>query len=191
MNLTGIVSVTGKPGLYKVIGQNKSGFILETLDEAKNKLLINPNTRIAALKEITIFGLEDDIRLEDIFTAMKAQAAELPVPAPKSDNSTLREYFEKISPDHDSERVYVSDIKKIVSWYGILSELPLFEEEEQEAPGEDADEQKGPEEQDAQKEPTGKKEPETKGSAAKKKPAGKKEPEGQGKEKAPGNKEKK
>ncbi len=47
MNLKGIVSVTGKPGLYKVVGQNKSGFILETLDEAKNKLLINPNTRTA------------------------------------------------------------------------------------------------------------------------------------------------
>src|SRR3546814_156110 len=104
MNLKGIVSVTGKPGLYKVIGQNKSGFILETLEEAGNKLLINPNTRIAALKEITIFGLDDDIRLTDIFETMKLQAGELPVPDPKAENKALKEYFEKISPDHDKDR---------------------------------------------------------------------------------------
>lgn len=131
MNLTGIVSVTGKPGLYKVIGQNKSGFILETLDAAKNKLLINPNTRIAALKEITIFGDNDDIRLQDVLEKMKEQVETLPVPGPKADNKTLKEYFEKIAPDHDRDRVYVSDIKKIVSWYAILSGLPLFEEEEE------------------------------------------------------------
>ncbi|QEC52626.1 hypothetical protein EDD80_10782 [Anseongella ginsenosidimutans] len=139
MNLKGIVSVTGKPGLYKVIGQNKSGFILETLDEARNKLLINPNTRIAALTEITIFGLEDDIRLRDIFEKMGARAKELPVPEPKADNKALKDYFEKISPDHDKDRVYVSDIKKIVSWYGILSSLPLWEEKE-EAPEAEQDE---------------------------------------------------
>lgn len=133
MNLTGIVSVTGKPGLYKVIGQNKSGFILETLDEAKNKLLINPNTRIAALKEITIFGDDDDIRLQDVLEKMKEQVETLPVPGAKADNKTLREYFEKIAPDHDRDRVYVSDIKKIVSWYAILSGLPLFEEAEEQA----------------------------------------------------------
>lgn len=130
MNLTGIVSVTGKPGLYKVIGQNKSGFVLETLDGSGNKLLINPNTRIAALKEITIFGLDDDIRLEDVLEAMKTQAGTLPVPDPKAGNKVLREYFEKISPDHDADRVYASDIKKIVSWYGILSGLPLFDEQD-------------------------------------------------------------
>lgn len=153
MNLKGIVSVTGKPGLYKVVGQNKSGFILETLDEAKNKLLINPNTRIAALKEITIFGLDDDIRLLDVFETMKTKAEEIPMPAPKVDNKTLREYFEKISPDHDPERVYASDIKKIVSWYGILSELPLFEEKDEEeedttaseAPGSEAPGSEAPE----------------------------------------------
>src|SRR3546814_4315340 len=128
MNLTGIVSVTGKPGLYKVIGQNKSGFILETLDDARNKLLINPNTRIAALKEITIFGQDDDIRLQDVLETMKQQDGTLAVPNPRADSKVLKDYFAKIAPEHDQDRVYVSDIKKIVSWYGILSPMHLFDE---------------------------------------------------------------
>src|SRR3546814_800620 len=101
MNLTGIVSVTGKPGLYKVIGQNKTGFILETLDDARNKLLINPNTRIAALKEITIFGQDDDIRLQDVLETMKQQEGTLAVPNPRADSKVLKDYFGKIAPEHD------------------------------------------------------------------------------------------
>src|SRR3546814_3293379 len=107
MNLTGIVSVTGKPGLYKVIGQNKSGFILETLDDARNTLLINPNTRIAALKEITIFGQDDDIRLQDVLATMKQQDGTLAVPNPRADSKVLKDYFGKIAPEHDQDRVYV------------------------------------------------------------------------------------
>lgn len=160
MNLKGIVSVTGKPGLYKVVGQNKSGFILETLDEAKNKLLINPNTRIAALKEITLFGQGEDIRLVDVFETMKTKAGETPVPAPKADNNTLREYFNTIVPEHDPERVYASDIKKVVSWYGILSGLPLFEEEDEDDRQEQEEAQDQEEEkkqEKAQKQKKGKK----------------------------------
>lgn len=142
MNLQGIVSVTGKPGLYKVIGQNKSGFILETLDEAKNKLLINPNTRIAALKEITVFGEGEDIQLKAIFSAMKEKETAKPIPDPKADGKVLKEYFEEITPEYDKDRVYVSDIKKILSWYGILSGLPLFNEEDEEEKGQE--EQKQP-----------------------------------------------
>lgn len=128
MNLTGIVAVTGKSGLYKVLGQNKAGFILEALDEQKTKQVINPNTRIATLSDITIFGTEEELRLQDVFAVMKEKEPDLPVPEPKSDSASLKAYFKEVAPDYDEERVYTSDMKKIISWYKVLSVLPLFEE---------------------------------------------------------------
>jgi hypothetical protein len=129
MNLRGIVSVTGKPGLYRVIGQNKAGFILETMDGLKNKLITNASTKLATLEDITVFGEEDeDITLISILEKMKSEAAKNAIPDPKSDNKILRKYFTSIVPNHDVERVYASDIKKILSWYLFLSTLPLFDE---------------------------------------------------------------
>lgn len=132
MNLRAIVSVSGKPGLFKLIGQNKSGFVLETLDDQKVKTVVNmSNTKMATLEDITIFGEEDDIRLPDILAAMKSEAN---IPdVKKADGNTLREFFRAVAPAHDEERVYASDIKKIINWFLILKELPLFEEEELES----------------------------------------------------------
>ena len=128
MNLRGIVSVSGKPGLFKLIGQNKSGFILESLDDQKLKIVVNlSNTKMASLEDITIFGEDEDIRLPDVLEAMKS---EINIPdVKKADGKALREFFQTIAPNHDEDRVYASDIKKIISWFLILKELPLFEEE--------------------------------------------------------------
>jgi hypothetical protein len=129
MNLRGIVSVTGKPGLSRVIGQNKAGFILETMDGLKNKLITNASTKLATLEDITVFGdQEEDITLISILEKMKTAAATNTVPDPKADNKILRNYFTSIVPNHDVERVYASDIKKIISWYVFLATLPLFDE---------------------------------------------------------------
>ncbi len=126
MNLKGIVSVAGKPGLWKALAQNKTGFILESLDAQKTKLVANLSTaKIAALDEITIFGDQEDIRLTDVFERMKGVKS---VPEAKADSKLLRELFREVAPDHDEEKVYASDMKKIVSWYHILKELPLFNE---------------------------------------------------------------
>ena len=132
MNLRAIVSVSGKSGLFKLIGQNKSGFVLESLDDQKVKTVVNmSNTKMATLEDITIFCEEDDIRLPDILEAMKDEAN---IPdAKKADGNTLRAFFRTVAPAHDEERVYASDIKKIISWFLILKELPLFEEEEPES----------------------------------------------------------
>ena len=128
MNLRGLVSVTGKPGLYKLIGQNKGGFIIETLDEAKLKSVVNlSTTKMATLEDITIYGEEEEIRLIDVFERIKEQNGE--TPATKASATELREFFRQVAPNHDEDRVYNSDIKKIISWYHILKELPLFEEE--------------------------------------------------------------
>ncbi|WP_259071412.1 DUF5606 domain-containing protein [Mucilaginibacter sp. X4EP1] len=132
MNLLGIVAVSGKPGLWRALAQNKTGYILESLDEQKTKLVANISTaKLAALNEITIFGLEDDIKLLDVFEKMKNASS---VPDAKADGKKMREFFREIAPDHDEEKVYASDMKKIISWYQALKDLPLFSEDEPTAP---------------------------------------------------------
>ena len=126
MNLRGIVAVSGKPGLFKLIGQNKTGFILEGLDAQKTKLVVNmSNARMASLEDITVFGEDDDLKLIDIFEKMKRQKS---IPDPKADGQALRSFFREVAPDHDEERVYSSDIKKIITWFQIIKPLPIFDE---------------------------------------------------------------
>lgn len=128
MNLQGIVSVSGKPGLFKLIGQNKAGFVLESLDDQKVKSVVNlSTTKMASLEDITIFGESGDIRLPDVLEKIKEGSYTPEVKKASADD--LREFFRSVAPNHDEDRVYTSDIKKIISWYNILKELPLFEEE--------------------------------------------------------------
>lgn len=126
MNLKGLVAVSGKPGLYKIIGQNKSGFVLESLDEQKLKLIVNLTTaKLASLEDITVFGEDDDLKLIEIFENMKGSSS---IPDPKSDGTTLRKYFREVAPQHDEDRVYASDMKKIITWFNLIKDLPLFTE---------------------------------------------------------------
>jgi hypothetical protein len=126
MNLQGIVAVSGKPGLWRALAQNKTGYVLESLDAQKTKLVANLSTaKLAALTEITIFGIEDDIRLTDVFEQMKATAN---VPDAKADGKKMRAFFYEVAPDHDEEKVYASDMKKILTWFHILKDLPSFNE---------------------------------------------------------------
>src|SRR5471030_1809351 len=128
MNLHGIVAVSGKPGLWKALAQNKSGYILESLDAQKIKLVANLSTaKLAALNEITLFGLDEDIKLVDIFERMKSASN---VPDAKADGKKLRAFFREVAPDHDEEKVYALDMKKVISWYQLLKDMPLFNEEE-------------------------------------------------------------
>nr|MBC7612132.1 DUF5606 domain-containing protein [Pseudopedobacter sp.] len=128
MNLEGLVAVSGKPGLYKLIGQNKTGFILESLDEQKSKTIVNMSTaKLASLEDITVYGEDEDLRLKDIFEKMKTAVK---VPEAKADGKELRKFFFEVAAEHDEARVYSSDIKKIVNWFHIIKDLPLFSEAE-------------------------------------------------------------
>jgi hypothetical protein len=131
MNLQAIVAVSGKPGLWKALVQNKSGFVLESLDAQKTKMVANlSTTKMAALDEITVFGEDDDLKLTDIFERIKSASS---VPDAKAGGNALRNFFREVAPDHDEERVYSSDIKKIITWFNILKDLPLFNEEAKQA----------------------------------------------------------
>jgi flagellar hook-length control protein FliK len=128
MNLRGIVAVSGRPGLFKLVGQNKAGYVLESLDAQKVKIVANiANTKLASLEDITVYGQDDDLKLVDVLANMAAATGE--VPEPKADASTLKAFFKEVAPKHDEEKVYASDMKKILSWYHLLKELPLFTEE--------------------------------------------------------------
>ena len=132
MNLLGIVAVSGKPGLWKALAQNKTGYILESLDALKTKMVANISTaKIAALNEITLFGEDEDIKLIDVFERMKNSAS---VPDAKADGKKLRDFFREVAPDHDEEKVYASDMKKVLNWYTIIKDLPLFTEADPAAP---------------------------------------------------------
>ncbi len=138
MNLHALVSVSGKPGLFKLIGQNKGGFILESLDGKQTKTVANLATaKLATLADTTVYGHEEELKLIDILERMKARGEH---PDAKADGKTLREFFREVAPDHDEERVYASDIKKIITWFGIIKGLPQFDE----APVDEADASEAP-----------------------------------------------
>jgi hypothetical protein len=129
MNLAGLVAVSGKPGLHKLIGQNKSGYILESLDALKTKTIVSISTsKLASLEDITVYGEVEDLKLKDVFEKMKTASL---VPDAKADGKELRKFFFEVAPDHDEVKVYSSDIKKIVTWFHILKDMPLFSEAEE------------------------------------------------------------
>jgi len=124
MELSTLVSVSGKSGLFKRIGQSKGSFILEALDGKKTKTIVNlATTKMASLEDITVYGVEKDIRLPDIMEAIKENEDRLP--DRKADGNVLRAFFREVAPGHNESKVYASDIKKIVSWYGIIRELSV------------------------------------------------------------------
>lgn len=128
MNLRGIVAVSGRPGLFKLVGQNKGGYVLESLDAQKVKIVANiTTTKLASLEDITVYGEDDDLKLSDVLA--NVVAAKGNVPDAKADAKELRAFFLTVAPGHDQEKVYTSDMKKIISWYHLLKDLPLFTEE--------------------------------------------------------------
>ncbi|RZM25157.1 MAG: hypothetical protein EOO88_20295, partial [Pedobacter sp.] len=105
MNLRGIVAVSGRPGLYRLVGQNKGGYVLESLDAQKVKIVTNiTTTKLASLEDITVYGQDDDLKLVDVLTNIKA--AKSNVPDSKSDANALKAFFKEVAPDHDDDKVY-------------------------------------------------------------------------------------
>jgi hypothetical protein len=131
MELKEIASVSGKGGLFKVVKPGKTGVILESLDEAKTKLVVGGAQRMSLLSEISIYTTtkEGTAALLDVLKAIKSKlGTELGV-TPESDPDKLKSFLKSVLPEYDEARVYVSDIKKLVKWYSILlKEVPeLFD----------------------------------------------------------------
>jgi hypothetical protein len=133
MKLGEIASVSGKGGLYKIVGSTKGSLILESLDASKTKLVAGGNQKISVLTEISIYtnNKEGTTPLEDVLKKIYQEFGDDPGVDSESDPNELKAFLKSVLPDYDEQRVYVSDIKKLVKWYAtLMREAPdLFVEE--------------------------------------------------------------
>ena len=123
MTLGEIATLSGKGGLFKVVAPTKSGVILESLDEAKTKIVAATSQRLSLLNEISIYTTtkEGTAALGDVLKKINAEFKnDLGVDS-NSDAAELKSFLKSILPEYDEDRVYVSDIKKLVKWYEIIS----------------------------------------------------------------------
>jgi len=127
-----VANISGKPGLYRIVKPGRAGVIVETLDAQKKKELIPVNAKVSVLKDISIYTEQYDksVPLADLFLKIRELfGAQVEMDVKSANATELFHFMAKILPDFDRERVYSSDVKKIIQWYNILSvELPgLFE----------------------------------------------------------------
>ncbi|MDP2188320.1 MAG: DUF5606 domain-containing protein [Sphingobacteriaceae bacterium] len=139
MDLKGIVNITGKPGLFKVLSTTKGGFIVEALDGTAKRSVIPGTSKVAALEDISVYTSEEQEALKDIFKRMKAEKVDLSgMDLTKADNADIIKTFETLVPNYDREQVYVSDMRKLMKWYVILAPMLDFSAAEAEAAAEAA-----------------------------------------------------
>lgn len=119
-----IISVSKKPGLFHIISQTKSGCIVESLLDNK-RFPVHSTNHISLLENIAIFTYESEIPLLDVFKSIFKKTEGKTTISHKESGSVLADYFSDILPDYDEERVYVSNIKKVIQWYNILVSVGL------------------------------------------------------------------
>lgn len=136
-----IIAVTGLPGLFELVSSKSDGAIVRSLDDKTTRFVSSRVHNFSHLESIEIYTVRDNVNLAEIFQAMQANSEKRP---DGKDNGTLKKYFEKVYPDLDFERVYASDMKKMIKWLSILDannvevKLREFSEEGEEAVAEDA-----------------------------------------------------
>lgn len=133
MSLEKVLSISEKPGLFKLVTQTRNGFIAESLIDGK-RLSVSINSNVSLLSEIAIYTLTEEVPLIQVLKKIKDKENGKPTSiSHKSSKDELEEFFFEILPDYDEDRVYASDIKKIIRWYSLLQQnkmLELLEEEE-------------------------------------------------------------
>ena len=117
-----ILSISGKPGLYKLISQGKNMLIVETIDAAKKRFPAYGNEKIISLADIAMYTNDSEVPLRDVLRSIKEKenAAIASIDEKKATSEQLREYLAEVLPDFDRDRVYTNDIKKLILWYNIL-----------------------------------------------------------------------
>lgn len=134
--LKSILFISGKPGLYKLISQGKNMIIVESISEDKKRTPVYSHDKITSLADIAIYTDGEEVPLKDILTTIKEKenGEAVAIDTKKVTNDELRAYFKEVLPDFDRDRVYPTDIKKIINWYNILraNGITEFKEEEKE-----------------------------------------------------------
>ena len=128
MSLEKILSISGKPGLYVLKVQTRTGFVAESLLDGK-KVTVSLKSNVSLLSEISIYTYEGEKPLAEIMQNIAKKENKGQTISHKEDNAALLTYFREVLPEYDEERVYASDIKKILNWYNTLQAKGLIEEE--------------------------------------------------------------
>ena len=129
MNLEKILSISGKPGLYALKVQTRTGFLAESLVDGK-KISVGLKVNVSLLSEISIYTINEEKPLAEVMRNIAIKENDGPAISHKEDNATLIAYFLEILPEYDSERVYPSDIKKVLSWYNLLQSKGMVSKDE-------------------------------------------------------------
>ncbi|WP_158848894.1 DUF5606 domain-containing protein [Algibacter sp. L1A34] len=120
MSLDKVLSIAGKPGLYNLVTQTRGGFIAESLID-KKRITVNVRQNVSVLSEIAIYTLTEEVPLKQVLLNIKnKENGQESSVKPKDDKDKLEEYFFDVLPDYDEDRVYPSDIKKVLQWYNLL-----------------------------------------------------------------------
>ncbi len=131
MDLRTVLSVSGKPGLFKLIAHQKNGVVVESLLDGK-RTAISANANVSSLGDIAIYTYEEEVPLRDVFKSMAEVTEGKEALSHKSSKDQLEDFFGEVLPKFDQERVYASDIKKVIQWFNILVKndlLSILEEE--------------------------------------------------------------
>ncbi len=127
MSLDKVLAISGKPGLYKLIAQTRGGFVAESLIDNK-RISVSVQQNVSVLSEIAIYTLTEEIPLKKVLTNIKdKEKGEQTSVKPKDSKDKLEEYFFDVLPDYDEDRVYASDIKKILQWYNLLQKHNMLD----------------------------------------------------------------
>lgn len=177
MDLKEIMSVSGHSGLFRFISQGRNGIIVESFADQKRSF-VSASQKVSSLADIAIFTDGEEVPLHDVFKSIYDLGPEAQVPDAKSSPEELKTFLEKVLPAYDRDRVYVSDIKKLVTWYHSLKDLNLlsFDEKAVEPAGEadeTTSEEAEPLKTKAKPKVEGKKEPKPAGNAGSKSTADK------------------
>lgn len=130
MDLSGIIAIAGMSGLFKVIAQTKNGLIVESLIDKKRVQAFSTH-KISALEDVSIYSTGDDVPLKEVFQKIYDKEKGGPCIDHKSADAELKKYFKAAFAEYDEERVYVSDIKKVLNWYNSLQKDGLLEKKEE------------------------------------------------------------
>ncbi|MDP4685890.1 MAG: DUF5606 domain-containing protein [Salibacteraceae bacterium] len=126
MALETILSVSGKPGLYRLVGQMKAGIIVESIEDGK-RFPVHGSSKVSALEEISIYTEDEEVPLKEVFKKMYELSEGKQALSHKEDNANIKAFFEKVLPNYDRDRVYVSDMGKVIKWYNSLIEHDAYD----------------------------------------------------------------
>lgn len=141
MKIEKVIAISGKPGLYNLITQTKTGFIAENLENGK-KTSISSNYNVSLLSNIAIYTSTDEVPLGEIYDIIYKKENGGEAISHKSSEKELRAYMAEILPDYDEGRVYKSDLKKLFQWYNLLLKNDMLSPEDEEDDKEEEDENK-------------------------------------------------